>query len=57
MRVIPIGEVITAEKVKDPEGRQLIFNGQRVFREGKLGTQLDKSELQSIVLSHYGFAD
>ena len=57
MKVKPLGEVITAEKVKDKQGKRLIFNGTRVFREGKLGTQLDKSELQSIVLSHYGFAD
>ena len=57
LRVIPIGEVITAEKVKDPEGRKLVFNGQRVFREGKLGQQINLPELRSILKSHYGFDD
>ena len=57
MRVIPIGEVITAEKIKDKEGRNLIFNGQRVFREGKKGTQINAPELRSILLSHYGMED
>jgi hypothetical protein len=57
LRVIPIGEVITAEKIKDKEGRNLIFNGQRVFREGKKGTQINAPELRSILLSHYGFDD
>ncbi len=57
MRVIPIGEVITAEKIKDKEERQLIFNGQRVFREGKKGPQINLDELKSILLSHYGMED
>jgi hypothetical protein len=57
LRVIPIGEVITAEKVKDPEGRKLVFNGQRVFREGKLGQQINLPELRSILLSHYGIEE
>ena len=57
LRVIPIGEVITAEKVKDKEGRNLIFNGQRVFREGKKGTQINAPELRSILLSHYGLEE
>ena len=57
LRVIPKGEVITAEKVKDPEGRKLVFNGQRVFREGKLGQQINLPELRSILKSHYGFDD
>ena len=57
LRVIPIGEVITAEKIKDKEGRNLIFNGQRVFREGKKGTQINAPELRSILLSHYGIEE
>jgi len=57
MKVIPIGEVITAEKVKDSEGKRLIFNGQRVFREGKKGQQINLPELKTILSSHYGYSD
>ena len=56
MKVKPIGEVITVEKIRDPEGRKLIFDPVRgrVFREGQKGKQINVVDLREILLSHYG---
>ena len=55
MKVKQIGDIITAEKIKD-NGRSLIYDEERgrVFRKGQKGQQINLAELKPIVLSHYG---
>ena len=58
MKVKQIGDIITAEKIKD-NGISLVYDEERgrVFRKGQKGQQINLSDLRPIVLSHYGIAD
>jgi hypothetical protein len=58
MKVKQIGDIITAEKIKD-NGTSLVYDEERgrVFRKGQKGQQINLSDLRPIVLSHYGIAD
>ena len=55
MKVKQIGDIITAEKIKD-NGKSLIYDEERgrVFRKGQKGQQINLTDLRPIVLSHYG---
>ena len=57
MRLQKVGEIITAEKIKDKKGNVLLFNGGRIFPEGSLKEEVELPEVKKLIYSHYGLKD
>jgi hypothetical protein len=57
MRLQKVGEILTAEKIKDKNGKQLLFNGGRIFPEGTLKDEVNLPEVKKRILLHYGMED
>jgi hypothetical protein len=57
MRLQKVGEIITAEKIKDKKGNVLLFNGGRIFPEGSLKDEVELPEVKKLIYSHYGLKD
>ena len=57
MRLKRVGEILTAEKITDKDGKQLLFNGGRIFPEGTLKDEVELPEVKKRILLHYGITD
>jgi hypothetical protein len=57
MRLQKVGEIITAEKIKDKNGNLLLFNGGRIFPEGSLKDEVELPAVKKLIYSHYGLKD
>jgi hypothetical protein len=57
MRLKKVGEILTAEKITNKDGKQLLFNGGRIFPEGTLKDEVELPEVKKRILLHYGIAD
>ena len=57
MRLQKVGEILTAENIKDKNGNVLLFNGGRIFPEGSLKDEANLPEVKKILLSQYGVSD
>ena len=57
MRLKKVGEILTAEKITNKDGKQLLFNGGRIFPEGTLKDEVELPEVKKRILLHYGISD
>jgi hypothetical protein len=57
MRLQKVGEMLTAERIKDKNGKLLLFNGGRIFPEGTLKDDVNLPDVKKRILLHYGYSD